>query len=97
MTQKTPTQKSATAKLARKKFVIDLSLLDIVTTNMTRRLPAIENHNAHVSVCNVYSIRSRLSNSPYAYVVKCMCISMGRAQIDRLHTACISVLDQRKF
>lgn len=38
-TQKTPTQRSATAKLAKKKFVIDLSLRDIVTTKITRRLP----------------------------------------------------------
>lgn len=39
ITQNTPTQKSATAKLAKKKFVMDLSLRDIVTTKITSRLP----------------------------------------------------------
>lgn len=39
MTQNTPTQRSATAKLAKKKFVMDLNLRDIVTTNITRRFP----------------------------------------------------------
>lgn len=38
-TQNTPTHKSATAKLARKKFVIDLSRRDIVTTRITNKLP----------------------------------------------------------
>lgn len=42
ITQNTPTQKSATAKFAKKKFVIDLSLLDNVTTNITRRFPEIK-------------------------------------------------------
>lgn len=41
MTQNTPTQRSATAKLAKKKFVMDLNLRDIVTTNITRRFPKI--------------------------------------------------------
>lgn len=34
-----PTQKSATAKLAKKKLVIDRRRRDIVTTRMTKRLP----------------------------------------------------------
>lgn len=38
-TQKTPTHKSATARLARKKFVIERSLRLNVTTRMTSRLP----------------------------------------------------------
>lgn len=41
-TQNIPTQKSATAKFARKKFVIDLSLLENITTNMTTKLPGIK-------------------------------------------------------
>lgn len=39
MTQNMPTQKSATAKLAKKKFVIDRRRRDNVTTNMTNRFP----------------------------------------------------------
>lgn len=39
ITQKTPTQKSATAKFAKKKLVMDLSRLDIVTTRMTSKFP----------------------------------------------------------
>lgn len=34
-----PTQKSATAKLARKKFVIDRNRRESVTTKITRRFP----------------------------------------------------------
>lgn len=41
MTQNMPTQKSATAKFAKKKLVIERSLLDIVTTKMTNRLPIV--------------------------------------------------------
>lgn len=40
MTQKTPTQRSATAKLARKKFVVLRRRRDIVTTRITSKLPA---------------------------------------------------------
>lgn len=39
--QKIPTQKSATARLAKKKFVIERNLLLKVTTKITRRLPVI--------------------------------------------------------
>lgn len=39
-TQNRPTQKSANAKLARKKLVMDRNLLDIVTTKMTNKFPA---------------------------------------------------------
>lgn len=42
MTQNTPTQRSATAKLAKKKFVMDLNLRDIVTTSITKRFPENE-------------------------------------------------------
>lgn len=38
-----PTQKSATARFARKKFVIERSRRDKVTTRITRRLPARKN------------------------------------------------------
>lgn len=44
-TQKMPTQKSATAKFARKKFVIERSRRDKVTTKITRRLP--EKNQSH--------------------------------------------------
>lgn len=40
MTQKRPTQKSANAKLARKKLVIERRRRDRVTTSITSRLPA---------------------------------------------------------
>lgn len=42
ITQKMPTHKSATARLARKKFVIDRSRRDNVTTRITSKLPAEE-------------------------------------------------------
>lgn len=42
MTQKRPTQKSANAKLARKKLVIERRRRESVTTSITSRLPAKE-------------------------------------------------------
>lgn len=42
MTQKRPTQKSANAKLARKKLVIERRRRERVTTRITSRLPARE-------------------------------------------------------
>lgn len=48
ITQKIPTHKSATARLARKKLVIDRSLRDNVTTRITRRLPAKERERLFV-------------------------------------------------
>lgn len=48
ITQNTPTQKSATAKFAKKKFVMDLSLLDNVTTNITRRFPEMKRKKKQV-------------------------------------------------
>lgn len=38
-TQNTPTHKSATARLAKKKFVIERSRLDNVTTRITSKFP----------------------------------------------------------
>lgn len=40
ITQKRPTQKSANAKLAKKKLVMERRRRDRVTTNITSRLPA---------------------------------------------------------
>lgn len=45
ITQNMPTQKSATAKLARKKFVIDRRRRDIVTTSITNKLPETKTEN----------------------------------------------------
>jgi len=39
ITQKSPTQKSANAKFAKKKFVIERNRRDNVTTKITSRLP----------------------------------------------------------
>lgn len=39
MTQKRPTQKSASARLAKKKFVIERRRRDNVTTSITSKLP----------------------------------------------------------
>lgn len=39
MTQKSPTQKSANAKLAKKKLVIERRRRDNVTTSITSKLP----------------------------------------------------------
>lgn len=56
-TQNMPTQRSATARFAKKKLVVDLSLLLSVTTRMTMRLPEtrenwlkmqIEEHNIFI-------------------------------------------------
>lgn len=53
ITQKTPTQKSATARLARKKFVIERRRRDIVTTRMTSRFPEKQKRRENV---NQYSL-----------------------------------------
>lgn len=43
MTQNMPTQKSATARFAKKKLVIDRRRRDNITTKMTNRLPIVNN------------------------------------------------------
>lgn len=44
-TQNRPTHRSAKAKFAKKKFVIDLNLLDNVTTSITNKLPETNKKN----------------------------------------------------
>lgn len=46
-TQKIPTHKSAPAKFARKKFVVDRNLLLMVTTRITIRLPEKKTRKVH--------------------------------------------------
>lgn len=53
-TQKMPTQKSATAKFARKKFVIDRNRRESVTTKITRRFPANRKFLLSLNVVNLY-------------------------------------------
>lgn len=66
-TQNIPMQKSATARLARKKFVIVLSRLDTSTTRITSRFPTISAEPDNICACN-WGKRRRKENDSSIFI-----------------------------
>uniref|UniRef100_A0A1B0A872 Uncharacterized protein n=1 Tax=Glossina pallidipes TaxID=7398 RepID=A0A1B0A872_GLOPL len=89
ITQNKPTQKSANAKLAKKKFVIERKRRDNVTTSMTSKFPKQQQNTIVYNVINmtrtsvrsnIYSLELTLSASLYELLLSVKFISLTIAR-----------------
>uniref|UniRef100_A0A1B0BLT7 Uncharacterized protein n=1 Tax=Glossina palpalis gambiensis TaxID=67801 RepID=A0A1B0BLT7_9MUSC len=96
ITQNKPTQKSANAKLAKKKFVIERKRRDNVTTSMTNKFPKQQQNTIVYNVINmtrtsvrsnIYSLELTLSARLYELLLSALTVHKSlAAPVELLHT-----------